>query len=82
MLFQNRRRLLSDAIKLYRFYRECDEYEIWAKETDAHLNEAINPEHVEASRRKFDVKIIYILNVDCFISSNWIAILRLMAVHE
>uniref|UniRef100_A0A914XIB6 Spectrin alpha chain n=1 Tax=Plectus sambesii TaxID=2011161 RepID=A0A914XIB6_9BILA len=53
-LAQTRRRLLGDAIKLYRFYRECDEFEVWAKQTDVLLNEDTGTEHVEASRRKFN----------------------------
>lgn len=49
-----RRRLLSDNIKLLRFYRECDEFERWAKEIEVSLADEPSPEHVAAFRRKFD----------------------------
>ena len=29
---QARKESLEDAIKLFRFYRECDEFETWMKE--------------------------------------------------
>ncbi|KAK6758912.1 hypothetical protein RB195_016254 [Necator americanus] len=53
-LAEVRRRLLSDNIKLMRFYRECDEFEGWARETEAALADEPTVEHVKAFRRKFD----------------------------
>ncbi|CAD6193236.1 unnamed protein product [Caenorhabditis auriculariae] len=49
-----RRRLLSDNIKLMRFYRECDEFERWAVGAQAVLADEPSVEHVAAFRRKFD----------------------------
>ncbi|CAB3398580.1 unnamed protein product [Caenorhabditis bovis] len=49
-----RRRLLSDNIKLLRFFRECDEFERWAREVEVSLADEPSPEHVAAFRRKFD----------------------------
>ncbi|XGW05367.1 hypothetical protein V3C99_016045 [Haemonchus contortus] len=53
-LAEVRRRLLSDNIKLMRFYRECDEFEGWARETEAALADEPSVEHVKAFRKKFD----------------------------
>ncbi|KAK6050214.1 hypothetical protein COOONC_12281 [Cooperia oncophora] len=53
-LAEVRRRLLSDNIKLMRFYRECDEFEGWARETEAALADQPSVEHVKAFRKKFD----------------------------
>uniref|UniRef100_A0A7E4UVW3 Spectrin beta chain n=1 Tax=Panagrellus redivivus TaxID=6233 RepID=A0A7E4UVW3_PANRE len=50
----NRHRLLSDAIKLFKFYGECDDFESWTKETRALLQEKAPSDHIEAFRRKFD----------------------------
>uniref|UniRef100_A0A0N5AM27 Spectrin beta chain n=1 Tax=Syphacia muris TaxID=451379 RepID=A0A0N5AM27_9BILA len=51
---QVRRRLLSDMVKLYRFLRECDQFEAWAKITEAALSEQVSSENVAATRMKFD----------------------------
>jgi len=52
-LAENRQRLLNDAVKLFKFYGECDDFESWFKETRALLQEKPS-EHVEAFRKKFD----------------------------
>ncbi|CAJ0961940.1 unnamed protein product, partial [Mesorhabditis belari] len=49
-----RRRLLSDNIKLMRFFRECDEFENWAQDTITALSDEPSVEHVEAFRKKLD----------------------------
>ena len=54
-----RHRYLEDAIRLYRFYRECSEFEAWALDTEKLLAEsatAANNDHthVQAARKKFD----------------------------
>ncbi|XP_033632547.1 spectrin alpha chain, non-erythrocytic 1-like [Asterias rubens] len=50
-----RRRYLEDAIKLFSFYRECDEFEVWIKEKEKILKKRETlSERVEASRRKFE----------------------------
>lgn len=61
---QQRHRCLDDSIQLHRFYRECDEFEAWAKEIDKHLKEKPNREHVEAFRKKFDVCLTLISMCD------------------
>lgn len=38
----------------FRFYRECDEFEGWARETEAALADEPSVEHVKAFRKKFD----------------------------
>lgn len=53
---QTRRRYLEDAAHLYAFYRECDDFEQWAKQTQIQLNEEPAVEHVEAHRKKHDVR--------------------------
>ncbi|VDM97600.1 unnamed protein product [Thelazia callipaeda] len=53
-LAQERRRLLIDMIKLYKFLRECDEFETWAKETKTALADSTASENVKASRKKFN----------------------------
>ncbi|KJH48207.1 spectrin repeat-containing domain protein [Dictyocaulus viviparus] len=53
-LAEIRRRLLSDNVKLMRFYRECDEFESWARETEITLADEPSVEHVKAFRKKFD----------------------------
>ncbi|VDO76218.1 unnamed protein product [Haemonchus placei] len=50
-LAEVRRRLLSDNIKLM---RQCDEFEGWARETEAALADEPSVEHVKAFRKKFD----------------------------
>uniref|UniRef100_A0A0K0DJQ5 PH domain-containing protein n=1 Tax=Angiostrongylus cantonensis TaxID=6313 RepID=A0A0K0DJQ5_ANGCA len=39
---------------LLRFYRECNEFEVWARETEATLADEPSVEHVKAFRKKFD----------------------------
>lgn len=45
-------------VKLYRFLRECDQFETWAKDTEAALVEKASSENVKASRMRFDVSKI------------------------
>ncbi|EJD74610.1 beta chain spectrin [Loa loa] len=53
-LAEERRRLLSDVIKLYKFLRECDQFETWAKETETALADSTTSDNVKASRKKFN----------------------------
>ncbi|GMS78986.1 hypothetical protein PENTCL1PPCAC_1161 [Pristionchus entomophagus] len=53
-LADERRRLLSDNIKLMRFYRECDEFETWTKDTERALVEEPTVENVEEFRKRFE----------------------------
>jgi hypothetical protein len=52
---QTRRRLLADAVKLFKFCNECDDFEQWAKETQALITENMPLDHISAFRRKFNV---------------------------
>ncbi|KFD52473.1 hypothetical protein M513_06670 [Trichuris suis] len=51
---KTRRELLEDTIQSYRFYRECYEFETWAKLVEKALNEPIPPEDMEPRRRRFN----------------------------
>ncbi|VDN21104.1 unnamed protein product [Gongylonema pulchrum] len=51
---QIRRRLLTDTIKLYRFLRECDQFDAWAKETEILLMDTTASDNVLALRKKFN----------------------------
>uniref|UniRef100_A0A915PUP8 Spectrin beta chain n=1 Tax=Setaria digitata TaxID=48799 RepID=A0A915PUP8_9BILA len=51
---EERRRLLSDIIKLYRFLRECDQFETWGKETETALGDNTTSDNVKVSRKKFN----------------------------
>jgi hypothetical protein len=53
---QTRRRLLADAVKLFKFCNECDDFEQWSKETQALITENTPSEHIAAYRQKFDVR--------------------------
>ncbi|VDK61916.1 unnamed protein product [Onchocerca ochengi] len=53
-LAEERRRLLNDVIKLYKFLRECDQFETWAKETKTALTDSTASDNVKASRKKFN----------------------------
>uniref|UniRef100_F1KPH2 Spectrin beta chain n=1 Tax=Ascaris suum TaxID=6253 RepID=F1KPH2_ASCSU len=46
--------LLSDMIKLYRFVRECDQFEAWANDTENMLIDSASSDNVQAFRMKFD----------------------------
>ncbi|XP_078000869.1 spectrin beta chain, non-erythrocytic 5-like isoform X3 [Glandiceps talaboti] len=53
-LSKARHRYLEDAIKLYSFYRECDEFEDWMKEKEKALKKDESfSEKMETTKRKF-----------------------------
>jgi hypothetical protein len=56
--FQTRRISLEDASKLFKFYRECDEFETWMKEKELLLTskESLS-DNMDAVRKKFEVGI-------------------------
>lgn len=66
---QTRRRLLADAVKMFKFSNECDDFEQWAKETQALITENTPHDHIAAFRQKFNVKEI-------FLNRNLMAIFR------
>ncbi|KAI6237537.1 hypothetical protein M3Y95_00275500 [Aphelenchoides besseyi] len=51
---QTRRRLLADAVKMFKFNNECQDFENWAKETQTLITENTPHDHIAAFRRKFD----------------------------
>lgn len=56
-LAQNRHRLLGDAIKLFKFFNYCNDFESWAKEMNNLIQENVPMDHIQAFQKKFKVKI-------------------------
>ncbi|XP_066999614.1 spectrin beta chain, non-erythrocytic 5 isoform X3 [Anabrus simplex] len=53
-LAQRRHALLEDSIRLYGFYRECDDFEKWIKDKERMLRADDSTENVEAAKRKYE----------------------------
>ncbi|XP_023313664.1 spectrin beta chain, non-erythrocytic 1 isoform X1 [Trichogramma pretiosum] len=53
-LATRRHALLEDAIRLYGFYRECDDFEKWIKDREKMLKTDDSKDNVEAARRKYE----------------------------
>ncbi|KAK4883333.1 hypothetical protein RN001_006652 [Aquatica leii] len=53
-LAAHRHALLEDAIRLFRFYRECDDFEKWIKDKEKFLLHDEDGENVGQARRKFE----------------------------
>jgi hypothetical protein len=53
---QQRHALLEDAIRLYGFYRECDDFEKWIKDKERMLRADDSADNVEAAKRKYEVR--------------------------
>lgn len=49
-----RHALLEDAIRLYGFYRECDDFEKWIKDKEKMLRADDSRDNVETARRKYE----------------------------
>ncbi|XP_012530663.2 spectrin alpha chain isoform X3 [Monomorium pharaonis] len=49
-----RHALLEDAIRLYGFYRECDDFEKWIKDKEKMLRADDPRDNVETARRKYE----------------------------
>ncbi|XP_066591797.1 spectrin beta chain, non-erythrocytic 5 isoform X2 [Prorops nasuta] len=49
-----RHALLEDAIRLYGFYRECDDFEKWIKDKEKMLRAEDPRDSVESARRKYE----------------------------
>lgn len=45
---------MADAVKLFKFCNECDDFEQWTKETQALIAENTPFDHIAAFRQKFD----------------------------
>lgn len=68
--FQRRRALLEDSIRLFGFYRECDDFEKWIKDKERMLRTDDPTENVEAAKRKYEVELYYICLVSCYETIN------------
>ncbi|KRX93022.1 Spectrin beta chain, non-erythrocytic 1, partial [Trichinella pseudospiralis] len=68
-LSRDRRAFLEEVIQLHRFYRQCYEFQLWAKQMGKALNEPISSEHIKASRRKYD-KLVSDMNTNGGIRLN------------
>ncbi|KAK7865818.1 hypothetical protein R5R35_001276 [Gryllus longicercus] len=53
-LAQRRHALLEDSIRLFGFYRECDDFEKWIKDKERMLRTDDSSENVESAKRKFE----------------------------
>ncbi|XP_026666604.1 spectrin beta chain, non-erythrocytic 5 isoform X2 [Ceratina calcarata] len=53
-LASKRHALLEDAIRLYGFYRECDDFEKWIKDKEKMLRVDDPRDNVETARRKYE----------------------------
>ena len=51
-MLQHRHTLLEDSIRLFGFYRECDDFEKWIKDKERMLQADI----VEVAKCKFEVR--------------------------
>jgi len=52
---------LEDAIRLFAFYKECDDFEKWIREKEKILQTDDRDENVESAKRKFEVKLYQFL---------------------
>lgn len=55
-MLQQRHALLEDSIRLYGFYRECDDFEKWIKDKERMLRADDLTDDVEAAKCKFEVR--------------------------
>lgn len=53
--FQKRHALLEDSIRLFGFYRECDDFEKWIKDKEKMLRTEDRADSVETAKRKYEV---------------------------
>ncbi|XP_063909279.1 spectrin beta chain, non-erythrocytic 1 isoform X5 [Zophobas morio] len=53
-LAAKRRALLEDAVKLFRFYKECDDFEKWIKDKEKLLAVDDPNDNVEQAKRKYE----------------------------
>ncbi|XP_048512555.1 spectrin beta chain, non-erythrocytic 1 isoform X2 [Athalia rosae] len=53
-LAAKRHALLEDAIRLYGFYRECDDFEKWIKDKEKMLRADDSGDNVETAKRKYE----------------------------
>ncbi|KAJ8962237.1 hypothetical protein NQ318_018209 [Aromia moschata] len=53
-LAAKRRALLEDAVKLFTFYKECDDFEKWIKDKEKNLSLDDPNDNVEQAKRKYE----------------------------
>ncbi|XP_024085304.1 spectrin alpha chain, non-erythrocytic 1 isoform X3 [Cimex lectularius] len=53
-LAQKRRALLEDSIRLYGFFRECEDFSKWIKDKEKMLRSGDKSDNVETAKRKFE----------------------------
>ena len=51
-----RHALLEDSIRLFGFYRECDDFEKWIKDKEKLLRADDSTDSVETAKRKYEVR--------------------------
>lgn len=51
-----RHALLEDSIRLFGFYRECDDFERWIKDKEKMLRADDSTDSVETAKRKYEVR--------------------------
>ncbi|KRX16492.1 Spectrin beta chain, non-erythrocytic 5, partial [Trichinella nelsoni] len=68
-LSRDRRAFLEEVVQLHRFYRQCYEFQLWAKQMGKALNEPVSSEHIKASRQKYD-KLVSDMNTNGGIRLN------------
>lgn len=66
-----RRDLLEDAVRLFRFYGECDDFEKWIKEKEKLLAPDDSSENVEQAKRKYEVIQVFFSHKTCFKYFLW-----------
>ena len=56
VMLQQRHALLEDSIRLFGFYRECDDFEKWIKDKERMLQAADSTDNVEPAKCNFEVR--------------------------
>ena len=55
-LTDRRRTLLQDAIRLFQFNRECNDFEVWMRDKEKFLKQEDPTQTVEAAKHAFEVR--------------------------
>lgn len=70
-----RRALLEDSIRLFSFYRECDDFERWIKDKEKLLAVEDPNDSVLQAKRKYEVHVPHIINI---LNSRVLPLMRLL----
>lgn len=68
-LSEARRLQLEDAIKLYSFFAECDDFDKWIKEKEKMLRTDEPEDSVDTAKRKYEVRHD-LLQLYCFLFNS------------